>query len=197
MSGGLSINFGDNAQIKNLQTGENAKVVEGDEVQGDKIGNQTNVAGDVHGDVNQTQVNGSVTLQEVKERVAACVDSLSKVFEAKAGGDTPNQPTEEFGDDFSPIAIDPEDHPQSLLSATLEISDRVEGGEEVSEEEVEEVKSGWRRMLDKAGKYGAIALKSVGPIAVAGIEALASQPPPPWNVLSAVIKAGVDQFSDQ
>ena len=63
----------------------------------------------------------------------------------------------------------------------------------VTEEVAESFGSRFKSLLTKAGKYGASTVRFAGPVLVKGLHALAGSPPPPLNVITAVVEGIVEQ----
>ena len=179
MSDQPNINFGDNVNINNFQTGENAKVVEGDEVAGDKVGNQ--VHGDNHGDM--TQINAGNYEENCKEAVGNLMNELAAICE----------PLE--SDDVAPIsaefiAIEPEYHPLTLMADITDLSIQPEPP---TEDQAFGLRKRLAAMFSRIGTAGKKTLVNLGPLAIAGMRATASITPP-WNIVCPVIEAAVKQF---
>ncbi|MDM4015823.1 hypothetical protein [Roseiconus lacunae] len=196
--------------FNNEQSGDNAKnvqgmkIVEGDEVSGDKIGNQ--VAGDNHGSMSQisaTDADIDYTVR-CREAVADCVDALDNVFQplpaddGSIGGDAGDnlvsyQPpdclssSDQPGSNDSQIPIDPIYHPQTLLADAVDLSQRTPTADQASD-----FGDRWSEMLRRGGAAASAALETVGPVAISVIEALAS-PPFPWNLIATGIRAAIKE----
>lgn len=174
---------GDGATNSNKQA---AKIVEGDEVAGDKVGQQ--VQGDNHGTMDQVNVSHGDYNAKAKEAVGNLLTEMAKDF-------APLDPVEDLPvDDATPgTPIEPEYHPMTLLA---DIEAMADAEESPTDEEQASLRERFGAMLSKAGDIGKQALVKLGPIAVAGMEAT-SLMPIPWNFVCPMTKAAIKVFSDK
>jgi hypothetical protein len=85
------------------------------------------------------------------------------------------------------IPIETELHPLTLFAQAKEYAANPDA---VTADEEESFGSRWREMLRRGGEKAAVALTTVGPIAVSVIKAMAS-PPFPWNLVAAGLETAV------
>jgi hypothetical protein len=164
--------------------------VGGDFVSGDKnethIGNQVNVAGDMHGNVSQTQVN---QINAAKEAFAELMVELAKHcvtpdFEGQRADWYAT--TEPLIPSQTVVEVEHQYHPAAFMASIDNLTI------EPTPEEQDSLKQRLTTMFAKVGGVARSTLTTMGPIAVAALEAVASTPP--YNVLCAVTKAAVQQF---
>lgn len=196
----------DGAEIGKQQNA--AKIVEGDEVQGDKIGNQANVEGDVHGDVNQTAFMGATELERALADVETALCEICEPLPEEgvsgsneeppqsnlvggSGGINPDEITEENLGSLPKIsfASEPHLHPKNVFSSAALY---MKQDAEPPESEKQTFGNRLKAMFAKMGRYAGVALKNGGPVAVAAIRASAKVQFP-INMIAAGLEAAVEQ----
>ena len=99
----MTINFGDNANVNSIQTGENAKTVMGDEVQGDQAKDGGNV------------VKDDASVESIDQTFAFTNDT--KAFFAAVREYLPGSETDQPADPATPVETEPTEpaFPQSIV----------------------------------------------------------------------------------
>jgi hypothetical protein len=174
---------GDGATNSNKQA---AKIIEGDEVAGDKVGQQ--VQGDNHGTMDQVNVTAGDYNAKAKEAVGNLLTEMAKDF-------APLDPVDSLPvDEATPgTPIEPEYHPLGIMA---DIEAMADAEEPPTEEEQSSLRERFGKMLSKAGDIGKAALVKAGPVAVAGMKATASMTSP-FNIICPMVEAAVRVFTEK
>lgn len=195
-----------NATSESGEIKQAMKIVEGDEVQGNKDASQhstteTHVAGDMHGDIKGgDNIQGGVV--NIEQAIKDLCDEMTKEAQAQGVPDwTPpveareiptqetDTPEEVVFDDFESLEIpeftDNEDHPQAISYAVSNYA------ASAAPMPVEEQKSLFQRAMSSVKKFATSdEAVSLGKLALSGMEATASIAPP-FNIIAAVVKTGI------